>query len=212
MQVCVSPSSSLPSQVNSYAPNMVRGMLALLRNCPQEVAHLRRELLIAARHILATDLRSRFIENIDQLFDEDLLIGTGWTTKETARSLAYSILADLVHHIRTHLKLSHLSLAVHLFSKNVHDDSLPVGIQTMSCKLLLNLVDSIRLKAEQEPAVSNLPIPVIPFPRSKYSILILLLVTLAFSILTFLCFDVSILPFQCFDVSVSPFHCRPGTS
>ena len=37
---------------------MVQGMLALLRNCPQEVAHLRRELLIAARHILATDLRN----------------------------------------------------------------------------------------------------------------------------------------------------------
>ena len=54
---------------------MVQGMLALLKNCPQEVAHLRRELLIAARHILATDLRNRFVTCIDQLFDENLLIG-----------------------------------------------------------------------------------------------------------------------------------------
>ena len=69
------------------------------------------------------------------------------------RSLAYSTLADLVHHIRTHLPLPHLSLAVLLFSKNVHDDSLPISIQTISCKLLLNLVECIRLKAEQEPAV-----------------------------------------------------------
>ena len=44
--------------VNQYSPNMVQGMLALLKNCPQEVAHLRRELLIAARHVLATDLRT----------------------------------------------------------------------------------------------------------------------------------------------------------
>ena len=51
------------------------------------------------------------------------------------RSLAYSILADLVHHVRTHLSLTHLSLAVHLFSKNVHDDTLSVSIQTMSCKV-----------------------------------------------------------------------------
>ena len=42
--------------VNSQ--NMVSGMLGLLRYCPQEVAHLRKELLIAARHILATDLRN----------------------------------------------------------------------------------------------------------------------------------------------------------
>ena len=33
-------------------------MLGLLSHCPQEVAHLRKELLIAARHILATDLRN----------------------------------------------------------------------------------------------------------------------------------------------------------
>ena len=62
-------------QVNTFAHNMVQGMLALLKNCPQEVAHLRRELLIAARHILATDLRNRFVTCIDQLFDENLLIG-----------------------------------------------------------------------------------------------------------------------------------------
>ena len=127
--------------------------MALLRNCPQEVAHLRRELLIAARHILATDLRNSmlvthkpdchlnyclitgFVACIDQLFDESLLIGTGWTTRETVRSLAYSILADLVHHIRSNMSLVQLSQAVHLFSKNVHDDTFPVSIQTMSCKV-----------------------------------------------------------------------------
>ena len=76
-----------------------------------------------------------FIPCIDQLFDENLLVGTGWTTRDTVRSLAYSILADLVHHIRTSLSLPQLSSAVHLFSKNVHDDTFPVSIQTMSCKV-----------------------------------------------------------------------------
>ena len=59
-----------------------------------------------------------------------------------------------MHHIRGHLSLAHLSLAVQLFSKNVHDNFLPVSIQNMSCKLLLNLVESIRQKAEQESTVS----------------------------------------------------------
>ena len=45
--------------VNTYSQNMVGGMLGLLRYCPQEVAHLRKELLIATKHILATDLRNR---------------------------------------------------------------------------------------------------------------------------------------------------------
>lgn len=42
---------------------MVKGMLSLLQSCPKEVAHLRKELLIAARHILATDLRNSKLPN-----------------------------------------------------------------------------------------------------------------------------------------------------
>lgn len=67
-----------------------------------------------------------------------------------SRPLAYSTLADLVHHVRQNLPLTDLSLAVQLFAKNIDDESLPSNIQTMSCKLLLNLVDCIRSKSEQE--------------------------------------------------------------
>ena len=45
--------------VTAHAPSLVRGMLDLLAQCPCEVAHLRKELLIAARHILTTELRNR---------------------------------------------------------------------------------------------------------------------------------------------------------
>eukprot|EP00118_Oscarella_pearsei_P018052 m.182608 g.182608 ORF g.182608 m.182608 type:complete len:3843 (+) comp39295_c0_seq28:119-11647(+) len=136
--------------VKNYASSMVRGMLSLLKNCPPEVAHLRKELLIAARHILPTDFRNQFVPQIDKLLDEDTLIGTGWTTRESLRPLAYSTLADLVHHVRSHLSLQQLALAVDMFAKNVNDETLPVSIQTMSCKLLLNLVECIRQKSDPE--------------------------------------------------------------
>lgn len=138
-----------------HAPAMVKGMLGLLQSCPKEVAHLRKELLIAARHILATDLRNKFVGSMDKLFDEDLLLGRGWTTHESLRPLAYSTLADLVHHVRQHLTIHVLAKAVNLFSKNVHDESLPTSIQTMSCKLLLNLVDCIRQRSETDSATAR---------------------------------------------------------
>ncbi|CAJ0925872.1 unnamed protein product [Ranitomeya imitator] len=136
--------------VAKHSQQMVKGMLQLLTNCPPETAHLRKELLIAAKHILSTDLRSQFIPCMDKLFDETILIGSGYTARETLRPLAYSTLADLVHHVRQHLPLNDLSLAVQLFAKNIDDESIPSSIQTMSCKLLLNLVDCIRSKSEQE--------------------------------------------------------------
>ena len=138
------------SETALHSGLMVKGMLSLLTICPHEVAHLRKELLIAARHILATDLRTKFVPLMEKLFDENILLGKGWTTYETLRPLAYSTLADLVHHVRQQLPLADLSRAVQLSSKNVHDESLPTSIQTMSCKLLLNLVECIRLRSEQE--------------------------------------------------------------
>lgn len=43
--------------IASHANLMVKGIIGLLTLCPPEVAHLRKELVIATRHILATDLR-----------------------------------------------------------------------------------------------------------------------------------------------------------
>ncbi|XP_055697058.1 transcription-associated protein 1 isoform X2 [Phlebotomus papatasi] len=139
----------------THSASMVKGMLSLLQLCPKEVAHLRKELLIAARHILATELRNKFVGLMDKLFNEDLLLGRGYTTHESLRPLAYSTLADLTHHVRQNLSLPVLAKAVHLFSKNVHDESLPTSIQTMSCKLLLNLVDCIRQRSDTETSTAR---------------------------------------------------------
>lgn len=92
---------------------------------------------------------------MDKLFNEDLLLGRGYTTHESLRPLAYSTLADLTHHVRQNLPLPVLTKAVHLFSKNVHDESLPTSIQTMSCKLLLNLVDIIRQRSDGESTAAR---------------------------------------------------------
>ncbi|EDV27262.1 uncharacterized protein TRIADDRAFT_23101 [Trichoplax adhaerens] len=137
-------------EINKYSPRMVQGVICLLKNCPPEAANLRRDLLIAIRHILSTDLRNKFVPQIDKLFNENVLIGPGWTARTSFRPLAYSTLADLVHHVRTHLPLNQLSLAVHLFSKNIHDDLLPISIQVMSCKLVLNLVECLRQKSSTD--------------------------------------------------------------
>uniref|UniRef100_A0A1A9WAC6 Transformation/transcription domain-associated protein n=1 Tax=Glossina brevipalpis TaxID=37001 RepID=A0A1A9WAC6_9MUSC len=136
--------------IMTHSALVTSGILKLMDLCPKEAAHLRKELLIAARHIFATDLRQKFIPHIHRLFDEDLLIGKG-VTLDSIRPLAYSTLADLAHHVRQSLSLDVLEKAIKLFSKNVHDETLATGIQTMSCKLLLNLVDCVRQHSEVEP-------------------------------------------------------------
>lgn len=53
------------------------------------------------------------------------------------------MLADLVHHVRQQLSFEQLSHIAHLYSRNLHDLTLPYSIQTMSVKLILNLLECI---------------------------------------------------------------------
>ena len=93
---------------------------------------------------------------IEQLFDEKLLISNGWTAHETLRPLAFSTIADLVHHVRLQLTIENIASAINLFSKNLHDETLPTYMQTMSCKLLLNLADCLNKKAEEQKEKAKL--------------------------------------------------------
>lgn len=119
---------------------------------PQEATGTRKELLVATRHILATDFRTAFVPHLDSLLDERVLVGNGTTSLELLRPLAYSMIADLVHHVRNDLSTEQLSTVVHTYSCNVHDSTLPNAIQTMCCKLLLNVIENIVTKDREQAA------------------------------------------------------------
>ena len=56
------------------------------------------ELLIATRHILATDFRRGFQPHLDDLLDESLFLGPGQPA--SLRPVAYSTIGDLVLHMK----------------------------------------------------------------------------------------------------------------
>jgi transformation/transcription domain-associated protein len=72
-----------------------------------------------------------------------------YLTQGCGCSLA-GLLAEVVHHVRLQLQMPQLSKAVHLFSRNVHDTSLPLTVQTTSIRLLMNLVEGIYHKHNQD--------------------------------------------------------------
>ena len=46
-----------------------------------------------------------------------MLVGSSWATREALRPLAYSMLAELVHHLRTELTLAQIKTVIHIFSR-----------------------------------------------------------------------------------------------
>ncbi|BGP26145.1 transcription-associated protein 1 [Rhodotorula toruloides] len=136
--------------LSSYLNVLPEIAVRLMKDCPSEAVAMKRDLIIATRHILQSDLRTAFLSQIDTLLDEHVLTGNSVTGHENLRPLAFSMLADLIHHCRADLTLPQLSRVVHTYCANVHDATLASAIQTMCSKLLLNLIDPIASKEPQE--------------------------------------------------------------
>ena len=130
-------------QLNDFLPKLPEIVVRLLRDCPSEKSATRKELLVAIRHTINFNFRKIFLTKIDDLLDERTLIGDGLTVYETMRPLAYSLLADLIHHVRDSLTRDQIRKTVEVFSRNLHDNFPGTSFQTMSAKLLLNMADSI---------------------------------------------------------------------
>ncbi|MCJ1310684.1 hypothetical protein MMC25_004350 [Agyrium rufum] len=130
-------------QLQDFMPLLPDVCVRILRDCPSEKSATRKELLVAIRHIVNFNYRQVFYAKVDDLLDERTLIGDGLTVYETMRPLAYSMLADLIHHVRDTLTSSQIRRTIEVFSKNLLDDFPGTSFQTMSAKLLLNMAERI---------------------------------------------------------------------
>ena len=72
---------------------------------------------------------------------------------ESLRPLAYSFLAELVHHMKAELTLPQIRRAVHIFSRNMQDNTLPMSTHMTCARLMHHLVESIfRMRSEKTQA------------------------------------------------------------
>jgi phosphatidylinositol kinase/protein kinase (PI-3 family) len=75
--------------------------------------------------------------------EEDLLVGDPCGQNDSLRPLAYSLLAELIHHMRMQLNIKQLHRIIFIFSRILHDSSLTYSVHVTCVRLLLNLVESI---------------------------------------------------------------------
>jgi transformation/transcription domain-associated protein len=120
-----------------------RSFVQLLKACPGDAVAIRKELLVATRHILATSFRVRFYGQIDLLLTESVLVGTG--ARRTRRCGRW----------RTFWRISCVKCGLssrwtscrgffYLLSTNMHDRTLTDAMQTPSVCLLLNLIGILK--------------------------------------------------------------------
>ncbi|KAG8383733.1 hypothetical protein BUALT_Bualt04G0044600 [Buddleja alternifolia] len=145
---------SFADYIKQHEESICKSIVNLLVTCSDSVS-IRKELLVALKHVLGTDFKRGLFPLIDTLLDERVLVGTGRACFETLRPLAYSLLAEIVHHVRGDLSLSQLSRIIYLFSSNMHDASLSLSIHTTCARLMLNLVEPIFEKGVDQASMDE---------------------------------------------------------
>jgi transformation/transcription domain-associated protein len=143
---------SIGESIKQYQDDIADAVVMLLKDCPPEASTTRKELLVASRHIWYTEFRAPFLKYLDQLLNEEILLGTGFTCRESVRPLGHSVLVDLIHHVRLDLSPALLTSTVNVYSKNLHDPNFAPNIHTMCVKLLINLVEVIMRMKEVNQA------------------------------------------------------------
>ncbi|KAJ4713985.1 transformation/transcription domain-associated protein-like [Melia azedarach] len=145
---------SFADYIRPHEESICKSIVNLLVTCSDSVS-IRKELLVALKHVLGTDFKRGLFPLIDTLLEERVLVGTGRACFETLRPLAYSLLAEIVHHVRGDLSLSQLSRIIYLFSSNMHDASLSLSIHTTCARLMLNLVEPIFEKGVDQQSMDE---------------------------------------------------------
>ncbi|KAJ1570141.1 hypothetical protein HK096_003231 [Nowakowskiella sp. JEL0078] len=136
--------------LRAHAPNFAKAFVNLLKDCPPESSAIKRDLLQCARYIWGTDfLRKFFLPYMDELLNEDVLIGPGLTTRESLKSPAHLLFVDFIHHLRSDVTIKQVETIVNLYIRVGHDPQVGMSIQTMAFKLLTNMME---VSVKQDPA------------------------------------------------------------
>ena len=148
---------------------IVSGIMQLIKNCPFELANIRKELLAISRHLYASDLKTCkififfkiffwpffssfevFLPYIDIFFDENIFCSIGFTARDCLHKIYCSIVADYIHNVRRILSIDDVCKSMNCFSKYLIDQTITVNLHHMCCRILLNLLDCIKEKQESE--------------------------------------------------------------
>eukprot|EP00536_Pseudo-nitzschia_multiseries_P000672 jgi/Psemu1/233891/estExt_Genewise1.C_80142 len=159
------------NELKPYEDRLASNVIAIMSTCPRDLLSTRKELLVATRHLLHSDhFKNGFFRHVDSLLEERILFG--WSAKHqhrhrylcdhnsehtVLRPLGYAVLSELVHNARNTpvLNLFQISRIVTIFSRVLHDATLPMSTQYTAVKTLLSVLDSIFYNKDRNPQLGR---------------------------------------------------------
>lgn len=137
--------SSRSEALRSQDASIARACVRLLRAVPCNAnITTRRELLLNLRSCFhSPDLCVAFVPQIDDLFDESVVVGVGRSSYDLLRPIVISALADFTNGIKDKIPVERVRKILGFFTSAMADSDLPVNSQYTSARIVLNLIDQV---------------------------------------------------------------------
>uniref|UniRef100_A0A914MT54 Transformation/transcription domain-associated protein n=1 Tax=Meloidogyne incognita TaxID=6306 RepID=A0A914MT54_MELIC len=140
--------AQIATVISEHTKSITDAILMLIDSFHPEVIIQRRELLMSLKYLFQSEFKTNFITLIPKMCDEKALLGNSFTSQDQLRNQSYSLLADILHHVR--MNIPHL--LKHIFflcSRCLHDHQLLPYVQTMYGKLMMNLIEPLIIQSKE---------------------------------------------------------------
>ncbi|KAI0921097.1 hypothetical protein AcW2_006184 [Taiwanofungus camphoratus] len=146
----------LGEQYDSEGETLILAALRILQDCPSMAVVARKDLMIVFKHLLNTPHRRALLPHIDKLCDDRVVLGSGEGSKETIRTMAYTIFADLLHHLRNDLTPAQLTHICSVYVRRLHNPNYNNSVHILSAKMIYTFIEVIIAKDTHQGAARML--------------------------------------------------------
>ncbi|PVU85356.1 hypothetical protein BB560_007056 [Smittium megazygosporum] len=135
----IDPSSLLSDLIRAQSKIFIN----LLDNCPPYSVDARKEILVAGRHLVGSELKTDFLPLTTDLLQSNRLLGTGLTSIRTLRPYALSFVVDYTYNVQSSLNSFQLGSVVLFLLDSLTDTSLASQIRMLCIKLIYSITETI---------------------------------------------------------------------
>lgn len=130
-------------------------ILKLLLDCPTESISARKELLVILSRLTNAKCTHEFVGHIDKLLDDEVLLGTSRTSRESLRPFAYNTMVELIDTIKSDLSPEQIEKIIDFYVCALNDLTLSMYVQHQSAKLLVRLLEKIHAMGNETPFIER---------------------------------------------------------
>ncbi|KFD48133.1 hypothetical protein M513_10971 [Trichuris suis] len=112
------------------AEGLPRSIFNIIASIPSEETQLRKDMILVLRKFSKSSMRCYFVGVMNDMLEEGLLLGRGYTSNLENRSYFMATIGDFLHYLRFNLKPTTASKAVQMFARYVQDPKCSPYLQT----------------------------------------------------------------------------------